>query len=187
MTQFRGGASHKELFFISTGRYYGSADSLVATEFARYIGMSQRVMEQYFALDSPGASAMGFTFFPILRLVGLSPSVGMDLTINGYTAKNILAYLYLDAGYYGIAMLTILSILVHIVYYQYLDKPYKLVRKYCWSVATIALVMSFYCYVNAYSYWLVEYPVVILVINAINNHTGGDDASQELGEKKDCA
>lgn len=170
ITSIRGGINDKQKFFINTGIYSGRAEDLVRTEIVRYFGMSQRVMEQYFRNYAPGCTKGLFTFYPILKKV-FSPEkiIGNGVNIYGYTATNIIAYLWMDFGYFCFFAWLLWSIVFNMIFLYYKQYSHSLIIRYLWAIIVFSLFMSFYSYVDSIAYWCFEFPILIFIIQDINS------------------
>lgn len=170
VASFRGGTSDKERIFVDSGIYNGSAETLARTEIIRYFGMSQRTMEKYISFYEPAYSKMILTLSPVLSLVGFDflsyspPHFG----IYGYTATNIIAYFYFDAGHLWVLMMFFWAFLMNYFYFSYKSHPNSIMHMYWWGVAATCLTLSFYCYVDAFPYWFCAFPLLIWFINKLN-------------------
>ena len=85
IANIRGGNINNIAYFAGIGAYSGSTSTLRNTEILRYIGYSQRLMENYFTMFQPGANDLGYTLSPILGLFNLPFEKVQHLTIWGYT------------------------------------------------------------------------------------------------------
>ena len=174
VTNYRGGTSEKKSYFIDTGIYSGSDEALVSSELIRYFGMSQRVMELYLKAYPAGVNNMKYTLYPVLSFFDIQPEIQMGgaaiekgLSIYGYTAKNIITFFYLDAGICWGGLMSIWSFLISCIYWKVLGGNRNIVELYLWSVSFISLVMSFYCYVDAYAFWLTYYLAYAWIVELI--------------------
>lgn len=170
ITSIRGGTNDKQQFFVNTGLYSGSAKDLVKTEIVRYFGMSQRVMEQYIRTYTPGCTKGLYTFFPLFKNIYTPENtIRNGISIYGYTATNVISYLWMDFGYFGFLFWLLWSVMYNVIFFYYEQHNRSLVIRYLWAITVFSLFMSFYCYVNSYAYWCFEYPIMILIIQDINS------------------
>ena len=164
----RGGVEDKQRAFVNTDVYAGSAETLVQTEILRYFGMSQRVMEEYTSHYEPALTPMMHTFYPVLNFLGCAPALPKHYGIYGYTATNIVTYLYFDAGYFWWLLMIVWSFFMNSLYYRYKLNSQNIMNKYLWGVAAICLTMSFYCYINSFPYWFCDYIIFLVCLNQLN-------------------
>ena len=154
---YRGGASDQQVYFINTGLYGGDPLVLQATEILRYIGQSQRnlttVMDRGFDVTSTAT----FTLSPITALFQEVPT-GLGTSIHGYTANNVVAYLYSDFGTLWPFAVLVLSLIAHSSYYRMLSRG-SFASIFLWCVVALGLTTSFFAYVNAFTYWVLLFPV----------------------------
>lgn len=165
VASFRGGEADHERYFISTGRYSGDPSLLQSTEIVRYFGMSQRnlieVLSRPFEFERLGA----FSFSPLSSFWEAAPT-GLGTSISGYTANNILAYLYTDFGAFWPFALLALSTGCHLAFVQYRINR-SLSHAFVFAVFALGLATSFFAYVNAYSYWVLTFPLLVLLIQQV--------------------
>jgi hypothetical protein len=170
IANFRNSTDSFQRYFVDTGKYAGSAESLSSTELIRYFGMSQRNMEQVFSYDVNTLGRMQFTFTPIEFLFVKPTTLSMGTNINSYTASNILAYLYYDAGYMWTALLLLLGLALHAIYFYCLSHKDSLTARTLWGTCVIALSLSFFSYFGAYFYWIGIYPVMVFVASRLDSY-----------------
>lgn len=167
---FRNSTESFQRYYIETGKYSGSAETLSSTELIRYFGMSQRNMEQVFNYDVSVLGKMQFTLTPIDFLFVKPTTLSMGTNINSYTASNILAYLYYDAGNAWPLLLLGLGCVLHIVYFYCLAKKNSLTARLLWGTCVMALSLSFFSYFGAYFYWIGIYPVLVFIAAKVDTH-----------------
>ncbi|MGM0340144.1 hypothetical protein IGK47_003252 [Enterococcus sp. AZ007] len=160
----RGGNINNISYFTGIGAYSGSDFLLRNTEILRYIGYSQRLMENYFTILKPGSNQWGYTLSPILEMLDQPFEKVQHLTIWGYTATNIISYLFLDFGKMWPLVYGCWSGILHIIYYTSI-KSNSIIRSYLWTICFIGLVLSFYAYVHSYIVWLTLFLLYALFVN----------------------
>lgn len=161
---YRGGASDQQMYFINTGLYGGDPVILQATEILRYIGQSQRnlttVMERGFDVTSAG----NFTLSPLTALFQEVPT-GLGTSIHGYTANNVIAYLYSDFGTLWPFAVLGLALIAHASYYRMLSQG-SFASIFLWCVVSLGLATSFFAYVNAFTYWVLLFPLFAALLES---------------------
>lgn len=153
-----------EDYFINSGLYDGSVTLFQSTEIIRYFGMSQRVTEQYMNTYLPGANRFGYTLYPILKIFFIDKQLLPNVWYNGYNAMNIIGYLYGDFGFFWVIAIMIWAFVNNTIYLKYSFKK-TLINRYLWSIAFVGLILSFYCYIHDYTYWVTIYLLVVLILN----------------------
>ena len=166
VSSFRGGSEDKTLFFINTGIYSGSVDEMTSTELLRYVGMSQRNMS--IVMDQPfdPALLLEYSLSPITSLFKSVPT-GLGTSVSGYTANNIIAYFYHDAGALWWVLMLLWSLSVNALYFRFLRSRSSLINSYLWALASLSILLSFFAYVNAYVYWVLQFPLLVLLLDSL--------------------
>lgn len=167
---YRGGVDDKQTYFINTGIYKGTSSELFKTELVRYFGMSQRTMESYITTYKTDTINLKHTLYPLLDSIKMTPELNYHYGIYGYTATNIITYFYFDAGMLWWLLMTIWSFIMNFWYFSFKRNPNNIISKYFWAISSISIVMSFYCYINAYPYWYFHYIVILLCIKLFNHN-----------------
>ena len=167
---YRGGIDDKQTYFVETGIYSGTSDELFKTEILRYFGMSQRTMESYILTYKSDIKYLKYTLYPILDSIGMTPNLNYNYGIYGYTATNIITYFYFDAGKLWWILMIIWSFIMNYWYYSFKRRPDSIIGKYFWAISSMSVVLSFYCYINAYTYWYFHYIVILYIIKIMNHN-----------------
>lgn len=158
--------ANKTLYYITLGGYSGTVDSLTSTELIRYFGYSQRLMEEYMANEQGGVASGAYTLTPLFDFFQIESEYPPRIQVQGYNATNIISYLYQDFGQLWPVAAFVWSALINAAYRWRLRKP-GLFSFYWCSVAYVNLALSFYAYVYAFSYWLVTFPILLLMVSAL--------------------
>lgn len=161
---FRRSNESISLYFIQSGLYNGTVSSFNLTEILRYFGMSQRTMDMWIQHYDPGINMARFTLYPFAKMLFIDLDSVKDLSIYGYNATNIFSYLYADFGFLWPIVALIWSYIWGKTYIRCKSNG-NLISRYWWSIGMISYVLSFYCYINAYTYWLTIYPLLIIMVS----------------------
>lgn len=166
--QYRGNSSQKQMYFIDTKIYNGTAKELTRTEIFRYIGMQERILTDTFDMVKPGISKGTLTFAPILKIFGILPISIPDLQIYGYTSKSIITKMYCDFGNLWWLSTIILSFIINIYYTNYSRKN-NLLNQYFNLIWLVFLTLSFYAYFDNLIIFYLYFPIYIKIIEIYNN------------------
>ena len=166
IANIRGGNINNIAYFAGIGAYSGSTSTLRNTEILRYIGYSQRLMENYFTMFQPGANDLGYTLSPILGLFNLPFEKVQHLTIWGYTATNIISYLFLDFGRLWPFVYGLWSFMVNGFYYSSINTN-SIVKLYLWTIGFIGIILSFYAYIHSYIVWVTLFLLYAILIELL--------------------
>lgn len=169
--QFRGNTAQKQMYFIDTGIYDGTAKELTATEIFRYLGMQERLLTPTFEGVIPGISMGTLTFSPLLKILGISPIEIPNLQIYGYTSKSIITKLYCDFGYLWGLVTIIISFIINTSYINY-TKENKLFKQYFNLIWLVFLTFSFYAYFDNLIIFYLHFPIYIKFIEIYNYKKG---------------
>ena len=154
------------LYFISTGKYVGDPAYLAQTEIARYFGMTQRLVEQYFSFYEGGETSFLYTLAPVLNILQLDlVELPDNLSIYGYNAVSMVAYAYLDAGAFW-PLLTFTWSIVVVGLFGYSQVRTTLSARYLGAVSMLCIALSFYTYIHALTYWVFLFPLLVILIDA---------------------
>jgi hypothetical protein len=161
-----------ERYFILTGIYRGSPSALRKMQFFLYMGSPFRVMDKYLTMYSPGITHGYYTFYPLLSFTQLNNILGASgvpqIKIYGYNAAAFPAYAYLDFGWWGIflipMLLGFLSFKVYITSVRWEGRGFI---GYWWGVIFLSISLMFFSYIDSYAFWLVHYPVLLLLLTLI--------------------
>ena len=165
----------KEHIFISKGIYLRNGKLLIILEPIYYIGMSFRLMEKYILEYDAGCTKGQYTIYPVASLLQFDDKLKLinPIVILGYNTSAFMAKIYLDFGWIGVTLLTILwGILVNIFFEAAIFDEFSLWSKYLWGVSSISLILCFFCYLNAYSFWLIHFPLVLIIFQFIDASIG---------------
>lgn len=179
----RGGNIDKYLFFSGNGSYSGTENSLRNTEIIRYFGYSQRVMQKYIETFPAGYMKGNYTLSPILDLFQVPLLHKPGLSIYGYTATNIISYQYLDFGNLWPLAATIWSFLINQVFSIFVRTESNLLVSYAWGMSFICLTLSFYTYIQSYTFLFILFPLLIIMINLL----GKISIKSRRGEEHDIS
>lgn len=153
------------LYFISTGKYTGDPAYLAHTEIARYFGMTQRLVEEYFAEYAGGETALLYTLTPILNILQLDVfSLPVNLSIYGYNAVSMIAYAYLDAGMLW-PVLTFCWSAAMVSAFRYSQLRSTLISQYLGAASMLCIALSFYTYIHALTYWVLLFPLLLMLVS----------------------
>ena len=182
VSSYRSSAEHMDYYYISSGIYRGEASDLTSTEMVRYFGMNQRnmsaVLEREFSLEN----TLEHTLSPITSVFASNPE-GLGTSTYGYTANNIIAYAYHDAGWGMWALLFVWSLLVNGAFTRFSQNRASLIRAYWWSAMAMSLTMSFFSYLSAYAYWMFLFPVMVWSIHALLSRKAAMGATEPAGRR----
>lgn len=171
----RGGNVDKYAFFASYGYYSGSETWLQQSEFLRYIGYSQRLMERYLNFI-PGSNHGQYTLMGFFPFLVNQQNFTEHLSILGYTATNMISYLYLDFGNFWILFAFIWGILVNLAFENLWKNSDNIIVRYLWTLSTISIVFSFFAYLHSYTTWIgnfIAFSIIVYIIGKINFRTKG--------------
>ena len=166
VSAYRSSSEHMEYYYISSGIYRGEASDLTSTELVRYFGMNQRNMTTVLSRDFSSDDLLEYTLSPVTSILTGDPG-GLGTSIYGYTANNIIAYTYHDAGFAMWVILFIWSVLINATFILYSRNRASLMCAYWWSTMAMSLTMSFFAYLNAYAYWMFLFPIVVWFIQIL--------------------
>ena len=178
---YRNSSEHMDYYYISSGIYRGEASDLTSTELVRYFGMNQRNMTTVLSGGFNPEDALEYTFSPVASVFMDVPQ-GLGTSIYGYTANNIIAYAYHDAGWAMWALIFIWSIIINLTFIRFSQNRASITRAYWWSTMGMSLTMSFFAYLNAYAYWMFLFPIVVWLIQALLART----KNESVASKCDC-
>lgn len=165
---FRGNSQQKELYFIKSGIYNGTAQELTKTEFFRYLGMQERVLTNTFERVKPGYTMGTLTFSPLLKVLRISPVEIPDVQIYGYTSKTIITKVYADFGHFWWLAIIALSIIINKAYFNF-KRTNNYLSQYYYVVWMIFLTFSFYAYFDNFIILFLHFPIYIMIITIMNN------------------
>lgn len=165
---FRRGADAIEKYYIQTGLYNGSIDAFFSTEIFRYFGMSQRLIEQYVISMNPGYAHGAFTSYSFFKWF-VSVQLPDNIWQNGYNALNIIGYLWGDFGAFWPLALFLWSLVIASVYRLYKVNKNNSLIQYLWSIGFMSVALSFFCYMQHYTYWLTLLPLTVLIVHFISS------------------
>ena len=165
---FRRGADEIEKYYIQPGLYNGSIDLFFSTEIFRYFGMSQRLIESYLTSMSPGYAHGTFTLYSFFKWF-VSIQLPENIWVNGYNALNIIGYLWGDFGHLWPLALFVWSLAIALVYRIYTFNKKNSLIQFLWSIGFMSVVLSFFCYMQHYTYWLTLFPLTVILIRFISS------------------
>jgi hypothetical protein len=171
-----------ETYYISTGLYQGSASELTSTEIIRYFGIDQRNMSTVISREFDPQDFLEYSLSPLTSISGEDLG-GLGTSYYGYTANNIIAYAYHDAGLGMWLLLFVWSAAVQISYMQFIQCRSSLIRSYWWATMAMSLAMSFFAYFNAYAYWMLVFPIVVSLLQLVCSKPGQSHISAEKHQR----
>lgn len=174
--QFRGNSSQKQIYFIDSGIYSGTAKELTSTEIFRYLGMQERILTKTFDNIEPGISRGTLTFSPLLKLININPINIPDVQIYGYTSKSIITKLYCDFGYLWWVAMIILSIIINLFYKEF-SKRKSYTNQYFTIIWLVFLTFSFYAYFDNLIIFYLHIPLYIKLMEILNANWGRKNES----------
>lgn len=167
VANIRGGNIDEYLFYAGNGSYSGTEKGLRNTEIIRYFGYSQRVMQKFIETFPAGYMKGNYTLSPILDLFQVPLIHKPGFSIYGYTATNIISYQYLDFGDLWLIAATIWSFIINLAFSIFVCSESNLFVSYVWGASFICLALSFYTYIQSYTFLFIIFPLLIIVINLL--------------------
>lgn len=166
VSSLRDDAEQMQVYMIDTGFYRGQVSDLTSTEVFRYVGYAARLTSDYVEDGYGGITHGIYTGSPITDLLQIEVTTPSLIQHYGYNATTIITYLYMDFGPFWPLAAFAWSLLVNYAFQRNM-KRHSLFSGYWCAVAYISLVLSFYTYIHAYSYWIAYYPFLLILVQAI--------------------
>lgn len=164
---FRRGIDTIELYYVQTGIYAGDVNDFFFTEIFRYFGMCQRLIEPYTLVYKggyAGGTCTAYSFFKWFVSIELPDNIW----VNGYNALNVIGYLWIDFGDFWPISLILWAFILCYFYRFYMANRTNSFAQFLWSISFMATILSFYCYMQHYTYWITLFPVTVIGIHLVS-------------------